>query len=882
MQKMGLNELRESYLSFFESKEHLRAPSFPLVPQNDASLLLINSGMAPLKPYFSGQAEPPAKRMTTCQKCVRVIDIDRVGQTDRHCTFFEMLGHFSFGDYFKREAITWTWEYFTEVLGIDPSLLYCSVYLDDDEAWDIWTKEVGVDESHMVRLGKEDNFWDIGSGPCGPCSEVYFDRGAENGCGGPDCKVGCDCDRYVEIGNNVFTQFSNDGQGNYTPLAQKNIDFGMGLERLACVVQGVDSVFGVDTITRIRRHVSDITGAEYNHSKETDVSLRIITDHIRSTVMLVCDGVFPSNEGRGYVLRRLLRRAARHGRLLGVKGAFLHELSLTVVGESRGAYPELAERRDYIRRVIKEEEERFEQTIDSGLRMLMELIERLENTGLRLLSGADAFRLYDTYGFPLALTDEILAERGMSVEREVFDGLMEDQRERARKARSALGDFAWADADLGIDKSVKTEFTGYDTLASDARVLYILTPDGPIDTAEEGSGASLILDVTPFYAESGGQVSDHGDVEGDGFSFKVADVRKTKDGQILHIGSVVSGVVKSGSTALAKVDKPRRDAIRRAHSATHLLHKALRTALGTHVGQAGSLVEPDRLRFDFTHFAALTQRELEQVREAVVDGILDGLSVAAEVMDMESAKKKGAMALFDEKYGDAVRVVEMGNWSVELCGGTHVDNTAKIGAFILNGADSSVAAGVRRIEAKVGKLALEDVIDAKSVISRVSGLMKTLPEELYTRIEQHIADGRALRNEVVSLKTAALRAEAERALTSARSVNGLRVLTMTGGWDADALRAAGDYLRDKAPDAAAVLASTLDGRLTFQAVCGKDAVKSGVRAGDIIKKLCAFTGGGGGGRPDGAMGGGGDPAKLGAALDMVDDIILALGKGGRQ
>ncbi|MDR1735362.1 MAG: alanine--tRNA ligase [Oscillospiraceae bacterium] len=864
MQNLGLNEIREKYLSFFESKDHLRMPSFSLIPESDASLLLINSGMAPLKPYFSGQAVPPAKRVTTCQKCVRVIDIDRVGKTDRHCTFFEMLGHFSFGDYFKREAIAWTWEFFTKVMGIDPAKLYCSVYIEDDEAWDIWTKEIGVPESHMVRLGKEDNFWDIGSGPCGPCSEIYFDRGPENGCGKPDCAPGCDCDRFVEVGNNVFTQFNNDGAGNYTPLAQKNIDFGMGLERLACVVQGVANVFEVDSITRIRRQVSALSGVEYGSSARSDVSLRIVTDHIRSTTMLVCDGVLPSNEGRGYVLRRLLRRAARHGRLLGIKEPFLAKLCQTVIEESGGAYPDLVRKRDFITRVIGHEEEKFSLTIDAGSRLLAEEIGRTVESVASVLDGATAFKLYDTFGFPLELTLEVLSENGLTLDQGGFDSQMKAQRERARSARAALGDMSWQSLDLGIDKEKKTLFTGYAPRPEKAEVWAAIA---------DGNNLTVVLDKTPFYAESGGQTADRGRIYNDMFEMRVTDVRKTGDGKYLHIGEALSGEISAGDSVTAEIDISRRAATARAHSATHLLQKALRDVLGNHVEQAGSLVEPDNLRFDFTHFSALTAEEIARVNRIVNEKILAGLDVTVREMRLEEAKEQGATALFGEKYGETVRTVRMGDYSFELCGGTHLVNTALAGAFHFR-SEASVASGVRRIEAVTGFALLEKLEDAQRALHLAAETLKTSPSELEARLEAHVNAAKDVQRELMKYKAVAARAEADRTAAAPRAVNGVSVVTgASADWDAEALRTMGDYLRDKNPDMVAVLAALDGDKITFLAVCGARALSKGAHAGNIIKAVSKACGGSGGGKPDSAMGGGRDAKLLESALALVEGLV---------
>jgi alanyl-tRNA synthetase len=857
MQKPGLNEIREKYLSFFEGKDHLRQPSFSLVPpEGDASLLLVNSGMAPLKPFFSGEAKPPHRRMTSCQKCVRVIDIERVGKTDRHCTFFEMLGHFSFGDYFKKEAIAWTWEFFTKVMGLDPGLLYCSVYLDDDEAWDIWTKEVGIPESHMVRLGREDNFWDVGSGPCGPCSEIYYDRGEENGCGSPGCKPGCDCDRFVEVGNNVFTQFNNDGQGNYTELSQKNIDFGMGLERLACVVQGVGSVFEVDTVTRIRRHAGELAGVRYGESKKTDMSLRIITDHIRSTVMLICDGVQPSNEKRGYVLRRLLRRAARHGRLLGITKPFLCDLTETVIEESGEAYPELRLRAEKIKTVIRIEEERFSKTIDAGLALLREEMGR--HSGGEPLGGDKVFLLYDTYGFPVDLTMEILEENGMTFDRERFDRLMEEQRQRARAARAELNISGWAALDLGLDKDTVTLFDGYEHISLTANVL----------AAAENA---LVLDRTPFYAESGGQCSDTGVITGDGGVFRVDGVKKTADGKLIHIGELTEGEIEAGGTVKAEVGAERRAAVMRAHTATHLLQRALRDILGDHVEQAGSQVDPDRVRFDYTHFQALTQEQIKQVNLSVNHSILKGYPISSEIMPPAEAKRLGALALFTEKYGDTVRVVSMGGHSIELCGGTHLDTTAKAGSFRVT-AESSIAAGVRRIEAVTGLAAFELAQTSEERLRSAAELVKTVPSELNERIAFFLAEHKRMQKENTALNSKLAGGLTDTLLENACEVNGFTLITaqISG---ASELRGIGEKLRDKKADAVAVLYADEGGKLMLCAACGADAVKRGVKAGDIVKSVAAACGGNGGGRLDVAMGAAQDASKLAEALENVKGML---------
>jgi len=872
MKKYGLNELREMFLSFFESKGHLRLPSFSLIPQNDPSLLLINSGMAPMKPWFTGEQEPPRRRVVTCQKCIRTGDIENIGKTARHGTYFEMLGNFSFGDYFKREAIKWSWEFLTEVLGIDPSLLYPSVYEEDDEAFEIWNKEMGIPAERIYRFGKKDNFWEHGVGPCGPCSEIYFDRGPSRGCGKPDCTVGCDCDRYIEVWNNVFSQFYNDGNGNYTELAQKNIDTGMGLERLAVVCQDVESIFEVDTLMRITNKVSELTGVRYGQSYEKDVSLRVITDHIRASVMLICDGVLPSNEGRGYVLRRLLRRAARHGKLLGVDGVFLSDLALTVIEENKTAYPELLERQETIQRVIRVEEENFAKTIDSGMAILTSLMREYKERGETVFSGEDAFRLYDTYGFPIDLTVEIVEEQGLALDREGFDKLMQQQRERARAARAALGD-AWATLDLGLD-ATPTLFTGYETMKDTGKILAIVCDGAVCDAVAGGEEAILVLDRTPFYAEQGGQAPDFGTISAGHSVFKVTNVQKNKGGKFLHYGTVLTGSFAVGDTVTAEIDISRRHAIMRAHSATHLLHKALKTVLGGHVQQAGSLVEPDRLRFDFTHFAAMTPEELREVERLVNAAILEGYPVNIEEMPLDEAKKRGATALFGEKYGDVVRVVSMGGYSMELCGGTHLDNTAKAGAFAIQ-SEFSVASGVRRIEATVGEATLESLKDSRDAVHSLTAALKaTSVSDALVKLEQLTAELSRLRRELEAVKAGRAVDDAARLLGAAQDVSGLKVIAAeVDAPDVPALRTMGDVLRDKEPKIVAVLAAKIDGKLSFLAVCGKEAVSAGVKAGDLVKAVTAVTGGSGGGKPDSAMGGGKDASRLGDALRAVAPFV---------
>ena len=869
----GLNELREMFLSYFERKNgHLRLPSFSLIPQNDKSLLLINAGMAPMKPWFKGEEEPPRRRVCTCQKCIRTGDIDNIGHTDRHGTFFEMLGNFSFGDYFKKEAITWSWEFLTEVVGLEKDRLYPSVYQDDDEAFNIWHEQIGIPADRIFRFGKEDNFWEHGAGPCGPCSEIYYDRGVEHGCGKPGCTVGCDCDRYIEVWNNVFTQFDNDGHNNYTELKQKNIDTGMGLERLACVVQNVNSLFDVDTVMHITNKVSEITGAHYGESHDHDVSLRIITDHIRAASFLICDGVLPSTEGRGYVLRRLLRRAARHGKLLGVNRPFLYEIVETVVQVNEGEYKDMREKAAYITKVVRTEEESFAKTIDGGMKIFSEMLAEHKAKGETTFSGADAFKLYDTFGFPIDLTIEMARDEGLSVDEEGFQKLMREQKERAREARKALGDLGWAGIEFGKDMPA-TEFVGYDRSSEQGRVL-ALVADGELrDELAQGVEGILVLDQTPFYAEMGGQVGDHGTIQGPNGTFQVTDVQKNKGGKFMHSGKVVSGTLSVGETVTASIDVERRKAIMRAHSATHLLDAALKKVLGDHVHQAGSLVEPDRLRFDFTHFEAITPEQLAQIDKLVNDAILEGYPVATEVLPIEEAKKKGAVAMFGEKYGDIVRVVEMGDFSMEFCGGTHLDNTAKAGPFRIK-SEGSVASGVRRIEATVGRLSLDTMNRNQELLFHAAQVLKTTPGELAAKAEQQAAEMKELRHELEKFKSEASLGEARQFLTAAKNVGGLKVLTaIRNGMDANALRQMGDFLRDKAPDVVAVLASANGEKITFLAVCGPEAVKRGIKAGDLVKSVCAICGGKGGGKPDSAMGGGSDLLKLDDALATVDDFV---------
>ena len=868
----GVNELREMFLSFFESKGHLRLPSFSLIPQNDASLLLINSGMAPMKPYFTGEVEPPRHRVCTCQKCIRTGDIENIGKTARHGTYFEMLGNFSFGDYFKREAIHWSWEFLTKVVGLDENRLYPSIYENDDEAFDIWNKEVGVPADRIFRFGKEDNFWEHGSGPCGPCSEIYYDRGEKYGCGKPDCTVGCDCDRYMEVWNNVFSQFNNDGHGNYTELAHKNIDTGMGLERLAVVCQDVDSLFDVDTVMNITNKVTELTGATYGQSVKMDVSLRVITDHIRASTFMIADGVLPSNEGRGYVLRRLLRRAARHGKLLGVNTPFLYQVVETVIHENENHYTYLRERAEYITRIVKIEEENFCRTIDGGMSIFTQKLAEHKQKGETQFSGADAFLLADTYGFPIDLTIEMVADEDMTLDMDEFYRLREEQKVRAREARKALGDLAWAGIDLGLDNT-PTTFVGYTENNCSAKVLAVCVGDEVSGTIAGGEEGIIVLDKTPFYAEMGGQIADTGVILVGHSRFQVTDVQKDKGGKYLHHGKMVSGSIKVEDEILASIDVERRKAIMRAHTATHLLQKALQTVLGDHVHQAGSYVEPDHLRFDFTHYSALTPEELAKVNTLVQNAILEGYSVDVQEMSIEEAKASGATALFSEKYGDVVRVVNMGGYSVELCGGTHLDNTAKVGPFELE-SECSVASGVRRIEAITGKACLERMEKSQKMLFEAAARLKTKPAELTSRIQTYMDEVKDLKRAIEQYKSKEAAGDVERFLFGSRNVRGFKVLTaMVPKADANRLRQMGDLLREKEPNVVAVLASVKDDKPAFLAVCGKDAVAAGLKAGELVKQVCCCCGGSGGGKPDSAMGGGKDVTKVDNALALVDDYV---------
>ena len=874
MEKYGVNQLREMFLSFFETKGHLRLPSFSLVPQNDASLLLINSGMAPMKPYFKGEQEPPRHRVCTCQKCIRTGDIENIGKTARHGTYFEMLGNFSFGDYFKHEAIAWSWEFLTspEWVGIDPDRLYPSIYVDDDEAFEIWNKEIGIPAERIFRFGKEDNFWEHGAGPCGPCSEIYYDRGPEYGCGKPDCTVGCDCDRYMEVWNNVFSQFDNDGEGHYTELKQKNIDTGMGLERLAVVCQGVDSLFDVDTVMNITHKVSELTGAYYGKSHKMDVSLRVITDHIRSATFMICDGVLPSNEGRGYVLRRLLRRAARHGKLLGVNEPFLYKVIDTVIHENECQYPELREKQSYITKVVKTEEENFAKTIDAGMKIFGDLLAEHKANGETVFSGADAFKLYDTYGFPVDLTIEMCADEGMIVDEAEFKKLMEEQRVRARKAREALGDLGWAGQEFGKEVP-ETEFVGYDRTESEGTVVALVAEGEICGEVNDGMDAIVVLDRTPMYAEMGGQVADQGVMTADGVVFKVNNVLKNKGGKYMHYGKLLKGSIVLGDKLTVSIDTERRKAISRAHSATHLLQSALRLVLGDHVHQAGSLVEPDYLRFDFTHFSALTAEEIGQVNTVMADMILEGADIETQVMPFDEAKKLSAMALFGEKYGDTVRVVKMGDFSMEFFGGTHLDNTAKVGMFVIT-SEGSVASGVRRIEAITGREVIAKYIAMSGMINKVADRLKARPLEIMNKVESNLSEIHELRQNIDKLKDQLMSGQAERMLYGAKDIKGLKVITITNGpVNAADIRKMGDQLRDRYPNIVAVLAATAENKATMLAVCGKNAVARGVKAGDLIKSITKICEGTGGGKPDSAMGGCKNLLKLDDAMAAVDDFV---------
>lgn len=874
MKSYGLNELREMFLKFFEEKGHLRLKSFSLVPYNDNSLLLINSGMAPLKPYFTGQEIPPRKRVTTCQKCIRTGDIENVGKTARHGTFFEMLGNFSFGDYFKHEAISWSWEFLTQVVGIPEDRLYPSVYIDDEEAFKIWNEEIGIDKSRIFKFGKEDNFWEHGSGPCGPCSEIYYDRGEKYGCGKPDCTVGCDCDRYIEVWNNVFSQFDNDGNGNYSDLIQKNIDTGMGLERLATVVQDVDSIFDVDTIKAIRDKVCEIAGVEYNADTKKDVSIRLITDHIRSVTFMISDGIMPSNEGRGYVLRRLLRRAARHGRLLGIKDRFLTKICETVINESRDGYPELEEKKDYIFKVLTTEEDNFYKTIDQGLVILNDMEEKLISEGKKVLSGDDAFRLYDTYGFPVDLTKEILEEKGLIVDEDGFNAAMEVQRQTARNAREE-SNFMGAEETVYqlIDADITSNFVGYDRLSHSSDILVLTTDDKITDVLNEGEHGTVIVSETPFYATMGGQMADTGVITSGDSIFIVEDTIKLQGGKIGHVGTVKCGSFKKSDTVCLSVNEERRLATAKNHSATHLLQKALRIVLGTHVEQAGSMVDEEKLRFDFTHFSALTDEELERIENIVNEEIEAGLSVDTQIMTLEEAKKTGAMALFGEKYGESVRVVKMGDFSMELCGGTHVPNTGIIRAFKII-SEGGVAAGVRRIEALTSKAVFDYYNDIENKLLNAAKSAKSDTTGLAKKIESFMNEIKALKSENEKLKNKLAKDSLGNVLDNVIEVGDVNLLTVKlENTDMDALRNLGDSLKEKIDNAVIVLASANDGKVSLITMASEGAVKCGAHAGNLIKAIAPLVGGGGGGRPNMAQAGGKNPSGIDNALSEAEKIL---------
>ena len=874
MEWTSLNDLREKYLSFFESKGHLRLPSFSLIPNNDNSLLLINSGMAPMKKYFTGEITPPRNRVTTCQKCIRTPDIEEVGKTDRHGTFFEMLGNFSFGDYFKKEATAWAWEFCTKVLEMPVDKLYVTIYENDDEAFDIWTKQNGVDASHIVRLGKADNFWEHGSGPCGPCSEIYFDRGEKYGCGSPDCGPGCECDRYVEFWNNVFSQFNNDGNGNYTELVQKNIDTGMGLERLACIMQGVDNIFEVDTVQNIMKKISEISGAKYHEDAKKDVSLRIITDHVRSATFMIGDGVIPSNNSRGYVLRRLIRRACRHGRLLGVNEPFLYKVCDTVIHENHVAYPELADKAELITKVIHAEEDSFGKTIDAGLAMLDEYIDKLEGN---VFSGEDAFKLNDTYGFPLDLTKDILEEKGITVDEDKFNALLAAQKATARAARKDAGADAWKGNSVKIDAD-KTEFVGYTDFDCDAKILAIVNADGElVDMLGAGESGTVVLDKTPFYAQSGGQVGDSGVIKnGEDNAFIVADTAKNADSVYLHKGEVSRGIISVGDTVFASINATRRKSIMRNHTAAHLLQAALRQVLGTHVEQAGQLVNETEVRFDFTHFNPMTTQEIAKVEMLVNKFILSASSVTMQEMPIEEAKKMGAMMLFGEKYGDIVRVVKAGDFSTEFCGGTHVANSGEIGLFKIV-SEASVAAGVRRITAYTGLASLAYLNLNEMAVKTVASILKTSENEVVERTQAVISDNKEMEKEIQALNAEITKLKSADMFSKPILVDGLELyIAKIEGTTPDALRSMGDDLKNKGDNVVALIAGVNGDKANLVAVCGKNAIAKGVKAGDLVREIAKLAGGGGGGRPDSAMAGAKDISKLDGALAAVEQTVKSL------
>lgn len=874
MQPYGVNQLRKMFLEFFESKGHLAMKSFSLVPHNDKSLLLINSGMAPLKPYFTGQEIPPRRRVTTCQKCIRTGDIENVGKTARHGTFFEMLGNFSFGDYFKNEAIEWSWEFLTEVVGLDPDRLYPSIYEEDEEAFEIWNKKMGIPAERIFRFGKADNFWEHGSGPCGPCSEIYYDRGEKYGCGSPDCTVGCECDRYMEIWNNVFTQFDNDGHGHYSELEQKNIDTGMGLERLASVVQDVDSIFDVDTLKALRDHICRLADTEYGKDAQADISIRVITDHTRSVTFMISDGIMPSNEGRGYVLRRLLRRACRHGRLLGIEGSFIPELAQTVIEGSKDGYPELEEKKDFILKVIAKEEDQFNKTIDQGLGILVEMTAKMEAEQTTTLSGADAFKLYDTYGFPIDLTKEILEEKGMQVDEEGFHASMEVQRKTARAAR---GETNYMGADVtvyeSIDPSITSTFVGYENLAWKSPITVLTSDTEIVEALSDGQRGTVFAEETPFYATSGGQEADTGIIRTAEGEFKVEDTVKLLGGKIGHVGVVVKGMIKTGDQAELCVNAEKRALSARNHSATHLLQKALRTVLGTHVEQAGSSVNEDRLRFDFSHFSAMTAEELQKVEEIVNEQIVAGLPVKVENMPIEEARKTGAQALFGEKYGDVVRVVNMGDYSIEFCGGTHVKNTNEIMAFkILS--ESGVAAGVRRIEALTSKGLIRYYENLEKKLNEAAKVLKATPDNLAEKIAHLTAENKALHSEVESLKSKLAQDAMGDVMDQVQEIKGVKLLAAeVDGVDMNGLRDLGDQLKEKLGEGVVVLASGNDGKVSLMVTATDAAMKQGAHAGNLVKAIAGLVGGGGGGRPNMAQAGGKNPAGIQEALKKAAEAL---------
>ncbi len=881
MKAYGVNELRRMYLEFFESKDHLSMNSFSLVPHNDNSLLLINAGMAPLKPYFTGQEIPPRNRVTTCQKCVRTGDIENVGKTARHLTFFEMLGNFSFGDYFKLEAIQWSWEFLTEVLGMEPERLYPSIYFEDDEAFEIWNKVIGVPAEKITRFyrdenGKCDNFWEHGAGPCGPCSEIYYDRGEKYGCGSPDCKVGCECDRFMEVWNNVFTQYNGDGNGNYEELANKNIDTGMGLERLAAVVQDVNSVFDIDTMKAIRDRICEIAGVEYQSDEAKDVSIRLITDHIRSSTFLISDGVMPSNEGRGYVLRRLIRRAARHGRLLGIKDKFLANLSQTVIAESKDGYPELEEKKAFILNVLTQEEDKFDKTIDQGLAILGDMKEAMKAEGSTVLTGENAFKLYDTYGFPLDLTQEILEESGMSLDEEGFKAAMQQQREMARKARKVTN-YMGADATVydEIDTAITSEFVGYEDLTHESKVTVLTTETELVEALSDGEVGTIIVDETPFYATMGGQNADLGVIVGPEGEFEVKDTIKLRGGKVAHVGQITKGMIKNGDAVTLKVDAVNRKATCKNHSATHLLQKALREVLGTHVEQAGSFVDANRLRFDFSHFSAMTREELDKVEAIVNAKIEEDMAVVTKEMSVEDAKKSGAMALFGEKYGETVRVVSMGDFSTELCGGTHVKNTGAIGSFKIV-SESGVAAGVRRIEALTGNGVTAYYKELEANMEKAAKLLKANPDKVTEKIEHLLAEMKALASENESMKSKLAKDALGDVMDQVVEVKGVKLLaTSVAGVDMNELRELGDQLKEKLGEGVVVLASDCDGKVNLIAMVTEEVMKKGAHAGNLIKGIAALVGGGGGGRPNMAQAGGKNPAGIPDAIAKVAEVLEA-------